>query len=382
MAGATIGETRYGSFLFDERMPESLFLTGEIGATESFNLRKALREHDVKIVIMGSAGGNLYEGLQMGSILRDKGISTYVPTGVNCESSCANMFFGGANRKADGQLGVHQFYSSNRDQNAPLGVAEASAQYTMGELIGIMNELNTPAFVYEKMLGTTDMHYFSEEEKRRLDLNADDPEFLNLQSRNASFIVEHPAVVVRPGAVLEEPVTSSANPAPATGLQFPEQSPTTRMLSKRFETMDFFGADLLAKGLRGISLGECEEACQNDTACAAWSYVHATRWCWPKSGVSNVSYGEGITSGIVDFSKVDDGVLDRPFLEVTATDFPGYDLLPRGMTNTSLDECRSACQASSTCRAFTWVGKKNICYPKYGKSRAVKFMGAISGWKQ
>ena len=74
---------------------------------------------------MGSAGGNLYEGLQMGAILRDKGIATYVPQNVSCESSCANMFFGGAKRKAKGKLGVHQFYSPDGSRSAPVGEAEA-----------------------------------------------------------------------------------------------------------------------------------------------------------------------------------------------------------------------------------------------------------------
>jgi hypothetical protein len=174
-----LAETRYGSFLYDDGLPNSLFLTGEIRQGDSFELRKALRDHEIRIVIMGSAGGNLYEGLQMGSILRDKGISTYVPPGVNCESSCANMFFGGSNRKADGQLGVHQFYSSDAERSAPLGVAEQSTQYTMADVIGIMNDLDTPPFVYEKMLGTTEMHYFSEDEKRRLDINPLEPEFLD-----------------------------------------------------------------------------------------------------------------------------------------------------------------------------------------------------------
>lgn len=104
-------ETRYGSFRFDDRAPNALFLTGEIKDGDSFELRKALRDHGTKIIVMGSAGGNLYEGLQMGAILRDKGIATYVPPRLSCESSCANMFFGGAKRKAKGKLGVHQFYS-------------------------------------------------------------------------------------------------------------------------------------------------------------------------------------------------------------------------------------------------------------------------------
>ena len=372
-----MGETRYGSFLFDERLPDSLFLTGEIRQLDSFELRKALRDHDVQIVIMGSAGGNLYEGLQMGSILRDKGISTYVPPGVNCESSCANMFFGGAKRKAEGQLGVHQFYSSDGSMNAPLGVAEAAAQYTMAEVIGIMNELETPPFVYEKMLGTTEMHYFSEEEKRRLDLDPAEPKFLALQVQANSFIAANPTVVERP-----QPIDEAAPSEALAPQEMLPIAPIDRTAGKRFERIDFFGADLDPKGHRGISLGQCEQLCTADSNCAAWSYVHASRWCWPKSGVDNFSVGIGITSGIVDWARVDTSIFDRPFLEITAKDLPGNDLTRRGIPNTSLDECRQMCEDSDLCQAFTWVGKKNICFPKSGVSRPAPFMGAISGIKQ
>jgi|GEM_PF-2944413 len=379
-----LAETRYGSFLYDDGLPNSLFLTGEIRQGDSFELRKALRDHEIRIVIMGSAGGNLYEGLQMGSILRDKGISTYVPPGVNCESSCANMFFGGSNRKADGQLGVHQFYSSDAERSAPLGVAEQSTQYTMADVIGIMNDLDTPPFVYEKMLGTTEMHYFSEDEKRRLDINPLEPEFLDLQAKSNSLIAANPKVIERPRKASDSEITEALSPeAPSPPDPFtPSTSTPDRASAKRFDTTDFFGADLLPKGIRGISIGECERVCRDDSDCAAWSYVHATRWCWPKSGVTNLSYGEGITSGVIDWERIDQRIFDRPFLEITATDLPGNDILPRGMSNTTLEECRSACEASSSCQAFTWVGKKNICYPKFSAGRPTKFMGAISGVKQ
>ena len=67
---------------------------------------------------------------------------------------------------------------------------------------------------------------------------------------------------------------------------------------------------------------------------------------------------------------------------MTATDLPGNDLTRRGIPNTALDECRQICEASDLCQAFTWVGKKNICFPKSAVGRTAPFMGAISGVKQ
>lgn len=374
-------ETRYGSFRFDDRASHSLFLTGEIRSGDSFELRKALRDHEIQIVIMGSAGGNLYEGLQMGAILRDKRIATYVPPQVNCESSCANMFFGGAQRKAEGRLGVHQFYSNDGDRSAPLGQAEATTQYTMADVIGIMNELDTPPFVYEKMLGTTDIYYFPEGELRRLDVEPDAPEFVALQEQTNQLIRDDPSVVARFSAAPEP-----AAPEPQL-TQTPDVSsgiPVTPTKNPNgiYERTDFFGADLSPNGIRGVSLADCEQICRADASCAAWSYVHETRWCWPKSGVSNISFAVGITSGITDYSRVDATALNRPFLEISAADLPGNDILPRGMPNTTLDECRLACEASSACHAFTWVGKINICFPKFAAGPPIKFVGAISGYKR
>lgn len=372
-------EMRYGSFVYDERSSSVLYLTGEITQGDSFELRKALRDHDIRLVVMGSAGGNLYEGLQMGSILHDRGISTYVPPGVSCESSCANMFFGGANRKSDGNLGVHQFYSNNADRQVVLGQVEASAQYTMADIIGIMNEFSTPPFVFEKMLDTTEIYYFTEAELRRLHLNADNPDFVYLQSEVRTLISENPSLIERPYPSTTAQASEALAPQePAPSISNPPNSGVV----EKWANTDFFGADLLPKGVRGVSLEQCESMCRGDINCAAWSYVHATRWCWPKSGVTNLSYGEGITSGIVDWNRIDTSIFDRNFLEVTATDLPGNDLLPRGMPNTTLDECRSACQASSSCLAFTWIAKKNICFPKFSAGQAQKYMGAISGIKQ
>ncbi len=369
-------ETIYGSFRFDERSPKALFLTGQIQTGDSFELRKALRDHEVEIVVMASAGGNLYEGLQMGAILRDKGIGTFVPKGVSCESSCANMFFGGLKRRAEGKLGVHQFYSPNGESAAPVGEVQATAQYTMSEVIGILNDLETPPFVYEKMLGTSEIYYFSEAELRKLDLGIDDTSFVDLHLKVSTLIAEDPRVIARFGPQ----ATTEMTPTTPGRLEEPTDAPT-KPPPEQYESVDFFGADLSPRGFRNVSLSECKEICRGNTSCAAWSYVHETRWCWPKFGVTNFSFAVGITSGVVDYSKVDIEALKRPFLEVTAIDLPGFDMIPTGIPNSSLEDCRSACEASIDCLAFTWVGKKQICFPKFAAGNPSRFVGAISGIK-
>ncbi|MBU2958912.1 hypothetical protein Q4511_16300 [Paracoccus sp. 1_MG-2023] len=64
----------------------------------------------------------------------------------------------------------------------------------------------------------------------------------------------------------------------------PPPSPTPVPIPRmtRQSGMDLRGADLLANGIRNISLDECERQCLAASDCAAVSYVIDMQWCWPK----------------------------------------------------------------------------------------------------
>jgi hypothetical protein len=66
---------------------------------------------------------------------------------------------------------------------------------------------------------------------------------------------------------------------------------------RRYENTDFLGADLTQSGVRDISLAQCEEICDNDRQCKAYSYVQRARWCFPKYGVQRQLQKPGIISG-------------------------------------------------------------------------------------
>ena len=209
-SGALAQSTSYGSFVHAEQLPNVLFLTGEISGSESFELRRAMRDHEIKLVVTASPGGNLYEGLQIAAILHDNGIATYVPEGAQCESSCAIIFLGGTSRMLLGELGVHQFFSGSDDAHAdaPQSVTTAVTQYTTSEIIGFMNEFETPPFVYEKMFGTTDIYYFKASEKARLNKNTEDAAFIATIDAVDAFLQTAPDTLTRPEP--EPTVTASA----------------------------------------------------------------------------------------------------------------------------------------------------------------------------
>lgn len=375
--------TKFGSFMHHSEAPHVLFLNGQIGAGDSFELRRAMRTHEIKLVVTASPGGSLYEGLQIASIIHDNTINTYVPENTSCESSCANVFFGGASRAVMGNLGVHQFYDGSDGAARSVGkdVATSAAQYTTSEIIGIMNQFETPAFVYEKMFGTNEIYYFQGAQKQRLNRGTSEPELLDLMTEADELIASDPSVIDRPEDADAQLEVAQLPAKPLDAVKPGMSSPAARVV-KRFEDTDFFGKDLTPKGLRNVSLLQCETFCQQTSQCAAYSYVASSRWCWPKSGVENVSVAYGTTSGIIDYSRVNSAVLDRPFIESSSTDIPGYDLLPRGLQNTSLEECRYVCLSSSNCRAFSWVIEKNWCFPKYGTGQTKQQWGIISGFRQ
>ncbi len=219
----------YGSFVHDPDLPHALFLLGEITNGDSFELRRALRDHDIGLVVLDSPGGSVFEGLQIASILQDKALATYVPPGAMCASACSFVFFGGTIREVAGDLGVHQFYAGGdagseqvtRDQES------RSTQYTASEIIGILNEFATPPFVYEKMFSTDDIYVFASPQKERLALNEDDAGFVawtaEIDARYGAMIAgfqEEPAL---PPA--DDPASPVPQESPAPGKNPFKQSP-------------------------------------------------------------------------------------------------------------------------------------------------------------
>ena len=164
-----LGIRLYGSFLHTDQVPNALFFFSDIEENDSFELRKAIRNHNIDTVVLSSRGGSVLEGLNMAGIIFDKGLKTYVPEqGIgdegNCASACSFMFFGGSTRIADGKLGVHQFYSGASEESAEIGETQRRAQFTVSEIIGFLNEFSTPPFVFERMFQQQNMYYFNKTE--------------------------------------------------------------------------------------------------------------------------------------------------------------------------------------------------------------------------
>jgi len=173
------GITLYGSILHTANVPSALFFFNDIEEYDGFELRRAMRNHAIDTVVLASNGGNVFEGLNMAGIIHDNELTTYIPQlpdEMGCYSACAYMFFGGKNRLAEGILADHQAgaYDGELDKSKQqLGQTQQATQFTVSEIIGFLNEFQTPPFVYEKMFRSREFYEFNKIEKKKLSVGAD-----------------------------------------------------------------------------------------------------------------------------------------------------------------------------------------------------------------
>ena len=83
----------------------------------------------IKTVALDSPGGSVADALEMGKLIRDKGLATSVAPGALCASSCPLVFAGGSERRATpaSAIGVHQIYANVTAESLPTSLAAAGA---------------------------------------------------------------------------------------------------------------------------------------------------------------------------------------------------------------------------------------------------------------
>ena len=222
---------RYGPFFYSNSVDTALFLFGEIEPKNDLHFRKALREHpEITTLVLNSPGGDVWEGLRLASIVIDKKLSTYVPkVGLSgngsCASACSYIFLSGVQRRADGELGVHQFYSGQSEKMTKIGDAQGSAQFIVSEIMQTLSGSNVPQFVFSKMFEHSRMYYFDQNELEEIEidgpnLNSDfrrkTNNFINFLSRQIAA-ARKPAnqETIKPKKVIPQPMPQpKVKPAP------------------------------------------------------------------------------------------------------------------------------------------------------------------------
>lgn len=159
----------------------TLSLTGTIdpGSAIRFADEIAARGEYVSTVLLDSPGGSVDDALAIGRLILEKGISTSVPDGRLCASSCPLIFASGSERIAGkgAAIGVHQIYaaaltSTPVDALSVAGVAMADAQAVTAEITRHLTEAGVEPALWLHALETPPdrLYYFSSEEMERLKL--------------------------------------------------------------------------------------------------------------------------------------------------------------------------------------------------------------------
>ena len=70
---------------------------------------------------------------------------------------------------------------------------------------------------------------------------------------------------------------------------------------KKFERLlhiDLFGDDITERGVKGISIRECENLCLSNNECVAYTYIVSKSWCFLKNGVGQPQHKPDVISGV------------------------------------------------------------------------------------
>jgi hypothetical protein len=101
----------------------------------------------LKAVYLASSGGNLYEGMRLGTFFRESRIKTVIEGGEECASACALAFLGGTDNKGkpwrssstNSRLGFHAFGHSS-----PVGVSMDEVQKVVSTILSYGKTVDAP----------------------------------------------------------------------------------------------------------------------------------------------------------------------------------------------------------------------------------------------
>lgn len=152
-----LSDATIGLWTEDDRV---LVIDGDLGPNTVYNFKSNLNANpQVRTILLNSGGGLVSTGLDIAQIIANRRLDTWIPETALCASACSVIYFSGANRFAEGQLGVHQIAMNIEDNS--------EVQTTASDMIEAFNRYGTHPGVFAVMLRTPPekMYYFSDMEK-------------------------------------------------------------------------------------------------------------------------------------------------------------------------------------------------------------------------
>ena len=392
--GASATETSFGPFTIDDSNPDVIKMNGIIEQGAALDFRRALRAApDAKLIILNSHGGNVQAGLLIADDINQRSLATYIPKASNCYSACSYVFLAGKERKADGELGVHQLSSDSPDL--------VGAQLAISDIIEVLSRFDTPPAVMQIMFKTppNEMHVFSQEEIQRYKLNRSGEDqakdggpadsMVSANKLDASE-VRKPNEGVETLANKPRPDVEAESLAKLTPLEEFTKRPNRIAV---YTGLDLFGEDITS--VRVVDAAACARSClQMSGQCKAFTFNTNPKFkkgpnCFLKSsegradGNSVAFSGRFLSSSETDPEPFSLGMIDPAKALFEDVDLPGGDLSrrPKASAKTSL-ACRLACIDNNRCVAFTYVKPKKECWLKGNIGSPMFGKGLVSGVKR
>ena len=133
-----------------------VFLSGEITRKDldhALVMARLIKNGQQKLsdnlLWLGSGGGDVDAGMDIGRLLRKLGIFTIVDKGDRCMSACVFAFMGGERRSVAGQLGIHRPYFPYTQDLPDRAVRFRHMAKTVKDFV---DEMDFPASLYEAVM--------------------------------------------------------------------------------------------------------------------------------------------------------------------------------------------------------------------------------------
>lgn len=141
----------------------------------------------VGAIYINSSGGDVFEAMRFGRILRENRIQLIVPLDYKCFSACVILLSGAVTRLTPGEVGVHSFYSPEMMRRGFDYEKESEKYQGVLEVVGsYLDEMRMSRQILDEMLRTPPsvMNTLSMEKKREYSLYGWDPIFHQLLKNN------------------------------------------------------------------------------------------------------------------------------------------------------------------------------------------------------
>lgn len=159
----------------------TLMVTGTIGPAAASQFRERLDEAGLAagdLVLLASPGGDLYQAVIMGEIIRSRALATAVGTAdatgrvkpAYCASACVLVYAGGKPRFGvlGSALGVHRFTTTK-----PTSDPVADTQRIQGAVLGYMTKMGVASSVVEAMSETREIRWLAPKDALAMNLVTD-----------------------------------------------------------------------------------------------------------------------------------------------------------------------------------------------------------------